>query len=377
MTRRTDISVFVPNLEVGGAELAMIQIAEGLAIRGLNVDLVLIEAKGMFMSQVSDKIRVINLACRRTRYSIWKLFRYLQKEKPKGLISAHDGANVIAILAKFLSSVPTRIIITINSHLSLNYDPKNDKSLARFNTQALFHILKFAYRYADEIVAISTGAADEVARLIKISRKKIQVFYLPVLTERFYELKAQPVENPSLLAKDVPNILSVGRLTPAKDFATLIRAFSIMSKRIPSRLIIMGEGESRQELEELILDYGLKETVILPGFVDNCYPYMGACDLFVVSSAWEGLSLVLIEAMACGASVVSTDCESGPREILEDGAWGLLVPVGDHEALAQAMEKSLIEGSMTSLMPKRVLDIFRQDVVAEKFQQLIFNKDLY
>jgi len=351
----------------------MLQIAEGLAARGLRVDLVLMQAEGGFMSQVSDKIRVVNLASNRTRNSIWKLFRYLQKERPAGLISAHDGANVIAILVKFLSRVPTRLIITINSHLSLAYNATNDRRLAGFNTQALFQILKFAYRYADEIVAISTGVANEVAQLIKIPRERVQVFYLPVLNDRFDQLKTASVEDQSLLAEDIPNIVSVGRLTSAKDFATLIRAFSIFVKHLPSRMIILGEGELRPELETLVLDLGLQDVILLPGFVDNCYPYMVACDLFVVSSAHEGLSMVLIEAMACGAPVVSTNCESGPREILEDGAWGRLVPVGDHVALAEAMKKTLIEKSTVTVIPNRVFDPFRQDVVAKKYQKLIFN----
>lgn len=372
MTRKTDISVFVSNLRVGGAELAMLQIAEGLAASGLNVDLVLIQAEGELLGQVSDKIRVVNLACRRVRSSLWKLTRYLHKERPVGLISALDGPNLMAIIAKFLSQVPTRLIITINSHLTLAYDVANDRNLARFNIQALFRLIKFAYPYANEIVAISDGAADEVARLTKIQRERIKVFYLPVLTDRLNQLKTLSVDNSSLLAEDVPNILSVGRLTPAKDFSTLIRAFSIVTKSIPSRLVILGEGESRPELETLVRDLGLQEAIFLPGFVENCYPYMAACDLFVVSSAWEGLCAVLIEAMACGAPVVSTDCESGPREILEHGAWGRLVPVGDHEALAEAMKKELIERSMTIAIPDRVLDRFRQAIVIKKYQQLIF-----
>ena len=258
MTRKTDISIFVPNLNVGGAELSMLEIAEGLAARGLIVDLVLIEAEGEFMKHISNNIRVVNLASRRTRYSIWKLYRYLKKERPKGLISAHDGANVIAILAKFLSRVPTHLIITINSHLSNAYNTKNDQRLAKFNVFVLFKILRFAYHYADEIVAISEGVADDLAQITKILKKQIRIFYLPVLTDRFYKLKSQSIENPSLFAKDVPNILSVGRLTAAKDFATLIRAFSIVVKYVPSRLVILGEGELRLELEALVRDLGLK-----------------------------------------------------------------------------------------------------------------------
>lgn len=376
MTRKTDVAVFVPNLEVGGAELSMLEIAKGLAARGLMVDLVLIEAKGEFMKYVSNNIRVVNLASHRTRYSIWSLYSYLKKERPKGLISAHDSANVIAILVKFLSRVPTHLIITINSCLSKSYDPNNDYRMGKFKELALFKILKFAYRYADDIVAISDGVATDVARITKILKKQIQIFYLPVLTDRFYKLKAQFIENPSFFSKDIPNILSVGRLTKAKDFATLIRAFSIVVKHVPSRLVILGEGELRLELEALVCELGLQDVILLPGFVNNCYPYMRECDLFVVSSAYEGLSMVLIEAMACGAPVVSTDCDSGPKEILEGGCWGQLVPVGDYEAMAEVMKKTLTKGpNPVTVVPDYVLDRYKQDIVAKKYQQLIPNNN--
>ena len=378
MNQKTDVSIFIPSLEIGGAELAMLQIAEGLAAKGLIVDLVLIQAKGALISQVSDKVRVVNLASSRTRYSIWKLINYLLKARPASLISAQDGANVIAILAKFLSRVATCLIITINSHLSLayNFNINKDPLNNRFSTRALFWIIKFIYKYADNIVAISSGTADDVARVTKIPRERIRVFYLPVLTDRFFKLKSKKIGNQSLLAQDVPNILSVGRLTSAKDFTTLIRAFSIVVKDIPSRMIILGEGEMRPELESLISNLGLKDDILLPGFVDNCYPYMVECDLFVVSSVTEGLSTVLIEAMACGASLISTDCKSGPREILEDGLWGRLVPVSNYKELAEAIKNVLINKTPPPTISDLVLDRFRQDVVVKKYQQLILNKNL-
>ena len=353
----------------------MLQIAEGLSLRGFNVDLVLIEAEGELISQVSSNVRVINLSSRKARYSIWKLVLYLNRERPTGLISAHDSANVIAIVAKFLSCSNPRLIITINSHLSHAYNPLNDKNLARFNVQVLFKIIKFTYQFADETVAISSGAADEASELTKIPKDHIRIFFLPVITDRFNQLKKQSVENPFLFSKKIPNILAVGRLTPAKDFVTLIKAFAIVIKNIPARLVILGEGESRSQLEDLVFELGLKDKVLLPGYVDNCYPYMVSCDLFVVSSAWEGLSMVLIEALACGAPVVSTDCKSGPREILQDGKWGRLVPVGEKDILAKAIKKSLIKDQKKIKVPDHVLDPFRQDVVAKKYQKLIFDNE--
>ena len=274
-----------------------------------------------------------------------------------------------------MSCANPRLIITINSHLSHAYNPLNDKNLARFNVQVLFKIIKFTYQFADEIVAISKGAADEASELTKIPKDHIRIFFLPVITDRFNQLKNKSIENPFLFSKKIPNILAVGRLTPAKDFVTLIKAFAIVIKNIPARLVILGEGESRSQLEGLVFELGLKDKVLLPGYVDNCYPYMVSCDLFVVSSAWEGLSMVLIEALACGAPVVSTDCKSGPREILQDGKWGRLVPVGEKDILAKAIKKSLIKDQKKIKVPDHVLDPFRQDVVAKKYQKLIFDNE--
>jgi glycosyltransferase involved in cell wall biosynthesis len=169
----------------------------------------------------------------------------------------------------------------------------------------------------------------------------VRVIYNPIVTDELLAMSRAPVDHPWCAAGAPPVILAVGRLTEQKDFPNLIRAYARLRQRRSVRLVILGEGEARGELEDLIARLGLAEDVYLPGFVDNPFAWMRQARLFALSSRWEGLPSVLIQAMACGAQVVSTDCPSGPAEILEDGRWGRLVPVGDPEALAAAMDAAL------------------------------------
>src|SRR5262249_37227290 len=150
-----------------------------------------------------------------------------------------------------------------------------------------------------------------------------------------------PLSHPWFAPGSLPVILGVGRLTWQKDFPTLIKAFALVRSRQPARLLILGEGEKRLELETIVKELGLAADVCLPGYVDNPFAYMHRCSAFVLSSASEGLPNSLIEAMACGAPVISTDCASGTAEILENGRYGPLVPVGDVEAMATAISATL------------------------------------
>ena len=205
--------------------------------------------------------------------------------------------------------------------------------------------MRLTYRSADTIIAVSNGVADDLSTMLKLKRNQINVIYNPVVSEHLIKNSREPVDHPWLTSNKVPVILGVGRLTEAKNFNALIHAFSIVVASIPARLIILGEGEQRDSLETIIDQLNLADQVDLPGFTNNPYPYMRCADLFVLSSIWEGLPTVLIEALSCGTKVVSTDCPSGPREILENGKWGTLVPVNNAEELANAMIFSLEHAS--------------------------------
>jgi glycosyltransferase involved in cell wall biosynthesis len=216
---------------------------------------------------------------------------------------------------------------------------------------------------------VSGGAADDLARTSGLSRDRVQVVYNPVITPAMLALAREAPDHPWYAHGQPPVILGVGRLTRQKDFATLVRAFALARQQRPARLIILGEGEDRAALEALIRELGVADDVALPGFRDNAMAYMAGSALFVLSSAWEGLPTVLIEALAAGARVVSTDCPSGPREILQGGRLGALVPVGDAAALAAAMGEALARPAAPP--PADALAPFTRDAAVDRYLHLI------
>jgi glycosyltransferase involved in cell wall biosynthesis len=229
----------------------------------------------------------------------------------------------------------------------------------------------YFYPWADAIVAVSKGVADDLAGAARLPRDRIKVIYNPVVTEVLFRKAEEPLEHPWFLPGCPPVILGVGRLTAAKDFPTLTRAFARVRESQSARLLILGEGKERDSLEKLVRELGLERDVSMPGFVDNPYAYMRRSSLFVLSSAWEGLPTVLIEAMACGCQVISTNCPSGPEEILDGGKYGELVRVGDAEAMSSAMLRAL------SNIPKRVtlkwVDQFRSETVICQYLNCILD----
>jgi glycosyltransferase involved in cell wall biosynthesis len=225
------------------------------------------------------------------------------------------------------------------------------------------------YPWADGIIAVSQGVADDLGQITRLSSDRIQVIYNPIVLPELFTLAQEPVEHPWFKPGEPPVILGVGRLHPQKDFPTLIRAFAEVRKVQQARLMILGDGPERQALTTLVSELGLIEDVAFPGFVQNPYAYMSKAAVFVLSSAWEGLGNVLVEAMAIGTPVVSTNCESGPGEILDGGKYGRLVPVGDSRAIAQAIT-SVLAGNTQKLDPGW-LDQFTLEVCVQKYIDLL------
>ncbi|HNS59257.1 MAG TPA: glycosyltransferase [Nitrosomonas europaea] len=342
------IAIYLPSLRGGGAERAMATLANGFADRGLKVDLVLVRAEGPYLSEVSPGVRIVDLQSNRVLTSLPGLVRYLRRERPQAMLSALNHANVIAVVARMLAGVPARLVVSERNNVSLS-----GSSSKNLRSRVVLHMMRWAYRKTDGVTAVSGGVADDLANAINLPRDRISVIFNPVVTPELIEKSRMPLKHPWLGEGKPPVILGVGRLTPQKDFVTLIRAFAQVRTVRNCRLVILGEGELRAELEQLVASLGVQDNVQLPGFADNPFAWMSRVRLFVLSSRWEGLPNVLIQAMACGAAVVSTDCPSGPDEILEGGKWGRLVPVGDEEALAEAMV-TLLE------MPENQLSDVRQ-----------------
>lgn len=356
----TQLALYLPTLCGGGAERVMVLLANGFAQRGYMVDLVLASAKGPYLKDVDENVRVIDLKAGRVIKSLLPLARYLRRERPAALLSAMGHTNVVALAARAIARVRVRVVVSEHSNFSIPQAHKYSLRVAL--VKRLMHVL---YRRADKIVAVSEGVAEDLARNLKLQRKHIVAIYNPVLTPELHRMSSKPCKHPWLQPDQPPVILAVGRLVKVKDFTTLIEAFARLYQQHSVRLIILGEGELRQELEALVQTRGLGDSVELPGFVDNPFAYMRCSAIFVLSSRREGFGNVLVEAMACGTPAVSTDCPSGPTEILENGKWGRLVPVGDAQALAEAMASTLENSEHPDVAARAA--IFNQDSAVEDY----------
>ncbi len=363
--QKNRVSLFVPSLGGGGAERVMLNLSQGFAERGLTVDLVLAQAKGPYLDQVSSKVRLIDLKAPRVLLSFPPLIRYLRQEQPAALLGAMHYANLVALWAKRLSGVSTRVVATVHNPLSHLFQSSSPRRAGLIPS-----LLPLFYPWTDRIVTVSEGLADNLAQKANLPRHQIQVIYNPVVTSDLFTKSRVPLDHLWLRPGEPPVILGVGRLTEQKDFTTLIKAFAIVRQSCPVRLMILGEGEDRLKLEALVKEIGLEGSVSMPGFVENPYAYMAKAAVFVLSSAWEGFGNVIAEAMACGTPVVSTDCQSGPAEILENGKYGELVPVGDVEELASAIARTLDHPQCSQSLQNRAAE-FSQEKIINQYLELL------
>lgn len=327
------IALLLPTLTGGGAERVTLNLIEGLRALHCTVDLVLFTATGDLADAIPEGVNVVDLRCGRALWSPGPLARYLRRARPAAMIATMGHANLAALLARRLAGIPTRLVLT--EHLAVSPRPEGWKDVTyRF-------LARRAYPSAEAVVAVSDGLADTFAAGVGLPRDSVTVIYNPVLTERYWRAAAELVDHRFFGSDQPPVVLGVGRLVPQKDFVNLVKAFARVRSERMARLVILGEGPLRPDLEALVRDLGLEADVDLPGFVGNSIAYMARSAVFALSSVREGLPTVLIEALAAGVAVVSTDCESGPREILEGGRLGRLVPVGDPGALAGAIREAL------------------------------------
>jgi glycosyltransferase involved in cell wall biosynthesis len=336
----------------GGVERMVLNLLPSFLQAGVEVDLLAIlrRPEPELIRLNGSGMRVLDLGVTHTALSVPALVRYLRTERPVALLAAKDRAIRAAVLAKSLSRADTRLVGRLGTNLSAALE--NKPPLLRWLRTGP---MRWLYPNVDRIVAVSEGVAEDTRRLAGLPAEQVTVVRNPVITPEMYEKSAAPVEHP-WFAADCPIILGAGRLTRQKDFETLIRAFGRVRARRECRLVILGEGRLRGDLEKLAGDLGVGESVALPGHVRNPYAYMAKASLFALSSRWEGSCNVLTEAMALGTPVVSTDCPSGSAEILGGGRYGPLVPVGDAEKLADAMLYVLERPTESALLQEAVAE---------------------
>jgi glycosyltransferase involved in cell wall biosynthesis len=315
------------------------------------------------MRQLPEGVRVIDLAARRVWDRPIALAHYMRRERPVSILSATHLANEAAIVARRIAGVDTRIVVS--EHTSLSSELSLNRSVAA--RVLMTWAGRLTYSGADRIVAVSDGVGDDVAELLNVQRDRITTIYNPVLTPDIHEKAAAPVDHPWLAPGEPPVILGMGRLELQKDFANLIEAFRLVRAHRRCRLLIFGVGSLGKELKEHAQRSGVGEDISLPGFVENPFAYLSKAAVFALSSAWEGLPTVVIECLALGTKIVSTDCPSGPREILAGGRYGRLVPMRDPRSLADALHQALNDESAGTDADRQWLEQFTTEYAIKRY----------
>lgn len=399
------ITLLLPSLAAGGVARSVLHLAGAFGDAGRSVDLVLCKAEGPNLSSVPAGVNVVTLrresplaararllrldprgaaAMARPALFAWRpapvqpyladLARYLDRVRPDVLLSAKTPTNLLALWAQRASGGATRVVVAEHTQLS--------QSIARerkWRWRYIAPLVARAYAGADAIVCVSDGVADDLAYTARLQRSRLSTIYNPVVTP---ELALRAAEAPPHAWLDAsadagvrrtahpPVLVAAGRLVAQKNFALLLHAFARLRSQRPARLLILGEGRERPKLEALARELGIAADVALPGHVANPYAAFARASTFVLSSDWEGLPTVLIEALACGCPVVSTDCPSGPAEILQHGHYGALVPMGDATALAQAMAATLERPPAVELLRGRA-QAFTLQRSAQRYLELL------
>lgn len=350
--------VFLADVTGGGAERMTVAIANGMAERGMEVDMVLAAARGPYLTEISDAVKVVDLDTGSVSRSLIPLARHLRRADADVMLTTLPHTSFIAVLAARLSgrAVPTVV-------REANTPQRTALAWSSVRGRMAHALAPMAYRMAAGAIAVSDGVKDAMVDVLGVPEAKIAALYNPVVTPELRELASNEPEHPWFAEDQPPVVLGVGSLTPRKDFGTLIEAFSMLDDK-ETRLVILGEGPERQALQEQAKSLGLTGRVDMPGFVQNPYAFMARAAVYVMSSKLEGLPGTLVQALACGCPAVSTDCPSGPREVLRNGELGPLVPVGDAVAMARAIsatmsaptDRQALIGSVERYDATRVLD---------------------
>jgi glycosyltransferase involved in cell wall biosynthesis len=386
---RRRIALLLTDLNGGGVQKMTLSLAGALVERGHEAMIVLYSARGVLNSQIPPEValhhlkagsrlaarlsplRADPLALPRLLLPVIlprkpppglkylpSLARFLQRQRPDALISAAPNCNLAAVWANRLAGGTSKVLISERTAPS-----KMLTKSASWRTRHLPALMHRTYQQADVVVAVSRALGDDLAAVAHLPRERVVTIYNPVVGPSLGALAKQPVEHPWFAPGAPPVILSAGRLSAQKDFPTLIRAFAALRARRQARLVILGGATAedktevrQQDLVNLAESLGVADDLCLMGFIANPYAYMARARLFALSSAWEGFGNVLVEALACGCPVVSTDCPFGPAEILDGGRYGQLVPVGASDQMAEAMADLLARPPDPEFLRRRSSD---------------------
>lgn len=350
----SQFSLFVYSFRGGGAEKMMVQIANELHLRGHDIELILVKASGPYESLVDPGIRTTELGGSNTLEILYNLWRHLRGNDIDVLLSTMEIPNIISVIA---TQYPTSVPVVLRSANINSMKERHGKY------KLIPKLKRLTYPRSTAIITISDGVAHDLSDTTGINETEMTTIYNPAYDPSIPEKTQEPVDIGWLNDDNKRVSIGVGHLKPQKDFTTLIRAVYQVNKEEDLYLIILGEGGLDNHLKFVAEKLGIRDRVSFPGFVDNPYAYMAKADVFVLSSAWEGFGNVIVEAMACGTPVVCTDCPGGPSEIMEDGSYGPLIPVGDEKAMATAIREVLADPIDSSTLHSRAKNFAIKPIV--------------
>ncbi len=332
------IVIVLPNLCGGGAERLHVNLANDWVAQGYDIEFVLLREKGDLIPLLAPEITLTGLNVDRIRDAILPLAAYLRKSNTQVVLGAMWPLTSVVVMSWLLSGRIGKLFLSEHENLSLSY-----LGQGRVKPGYLKNLIRFTYPLGSGVIAVSGGVKKDLCELGNLHEKSVKVIYNPAAIGVSSVRETSGVQDQLWGTHCNCHILTVGRLVPQKDHESLIKAFALLPIDLNARLVILGEGPLRSALKVLVTQLKLESRVLLPGFVNDPYPWFRSADLFVLSSRWEGFGNVLVEAFECGLPVVSTNCPSGPSEILDDGRFGKLVPTQAPCALAAAIVDSLNE----------------------------------
>jgi glycosyltransferase involved in cell wall biosynthesis len=332
----TRICIVLHDLRGGGAERACLRLARGMLAAKRDVDLVLVRGEGEYLSDIPAGANVTILDRPRVAQAVLPLRDHLRRTRPAAVLSALTHMNIAMIAATRLSGCGARVVVSERNQMGAKA-----REAEGLRQQSIYRAVPWFYRAADRVVAVSEGVAHDLVRFGGVSADKISVVHNPVFDSDIADLSTAQPEHSWFSDRTTPIILATGRLHKQKGFDLLLQAFARVRAKMDCRLVIAGEGGERDALTATVNQIGLAYDISMPGFVRNPLALMSRAAVFVLSSRWEGFPNALVEAMACGTPVVAADCLSGPREILDGGRYGRLVPPENVDALAAAILETL------------------------------------
>jgi glycosyltransferase involved in cell wall biosynthesis len=343
------IAFLLPSLGGGGAERVAIRLMHSFRAAGHKVEFVLMRREGELLGEIPPDVRIVELGVSRVRQAIRPLVRYFHETDVDAVQARMWPLTIAAIIARRIARSKVRLVVSDHAVLTRHFAGRPLTIAAMGLTMRLF------YPWADARLVVAKAAADDFARLSGLPRDSFDVIYNPVEGPEGDFGSTTDIE--ALWGDTQRRIITVGTLKSQKNQALLIRSFARLRETGAAKLMILGSGPLESELKQLATSLGIADDLIFPGFAANPWPYYASAKLFVLSSDYEGYPNVLVEAMRAGLAVVATDCKSGPREILEDGRYGRLVPVGDELGLAMAMEEELRKPHSSDLVRQRAEEL--------------------